>query len=76
MTVLLRGLNPAPQYFSHTPGLRNATTRKMWIARIEHFANGTNSVVLEMLRKASKKFSGIGVVFGMHFQPGINKRPN
>src|ERR1700745_3467467 len=46
----------------------------MWIASVKHFADGTNSVVVEVLRKSSEKFSSAGLVLGMHFQPRINKR--
>src|SRR6267378_8118476 len=74
LQVVLSGLNPAAQYFSHAPGLCDATARKMWIACVKHFANATNSVVVEMLRKGSEKFSSAGFILGMHFQPCINER--
>ena len=74
--LVLRGLYPASQYFSHAPGLGDATASKMRVARVEDFANGTNSVVLEVPGKCSKKFSGAGLVVGMHFQPCIYKRPD
>src|SRR5438309_7650199 len=72
--LFLSSLNPASQYFSHAPSLCDATTGKMWIASVKHFADATNSVVVEMLRKSFEKFSSAGLVRRMHFQPRINKR--
>ena len=46
----------------------------MWVASVKHFANATNSVVVEMMRKGFEKFSSAGLVLGMHFQPRINER--
>ena len=65
--TFLRGLNPTSQYFSHAPSLCDATTGEMRITRIKHFANGADSVVVEVLRKGSEKFPGAGLVFGMYF---------
>src|SRR6266850_5940975 len=76
LQVVLSSLNPATQYFSHAPGLCDATAGKMWIASVKHFADGTNSVVVEVLRKSSEKFPSAGLVLGMHFQPRINEGPD
>src|SRR6185369_5801406 len=74
--LVLSSLNPASQYFSHAPGLCDATAGKMWVASVKHFANATNSVVVEMLGKGFEKFPSAGLVLGMHFQPRINEGPD
>src|SRR5436853_7501785 len=67
------GLHPAPQHFSHAPGLRHAATGRKRLFCIEDLADGANTSFAEMRLKAVQEASGSSVVVWVDLYPGVNK---
>jgi hypothetical protein len=44
----LPGLDPAAQHFRHAPSLRDTAARRVRSLRIEHFADRSNALLIEM----------------------------
>src|SRR4029453_2194248 len=63
----LRCLDPTSQYFRNAPGLGDAAAGEMRFACVEHFTDGADAVVAEMLREGLQKFSGVGLAVGVYF---------
>src|SRR2546430_15903690 len=59
---LWAGLHPAPQHFSHAPGLRHAATGRKRLFGIEDLADGANTGLAKMRLKAVQKASGSRIV--------------
>src|SRR5256885_16856073 len=70
---LWAGLHPAPQHFSHAPGLRHAATGRKRLFGIEDLADGANTGFAEMRLKAVQEASGSSVVIWINLEPGVNK---
>ncbi len=52
-----RRLHPAAQHFRHAPGLGDAAAGGVRLARVEHFANRSDSIFVQMFRKTLEEFA-------------------
>ena len=67
--------HPGAQHFRYAPGLRDAAAGIMRFAGVEHFADGADAVVVEMLGETLEKFSRFGFI-RMNFQPSVDEWPD
>ena len=66
-TWLARGLNPTPQRFRHTPGLRDAPARRERRLGIEDFVDRPNTAVIEMRQHGFHNLSRSHRVFQLTY---------
>src|SRR3954466_13088835 len=71
-----RRLQPAAQHLGHAPGLRDATARRVRLARVEHFADRADPVLVHAFGKPLEEFARVGVLAWMDFEPRVDERPD
>src|SRR5205085_892212 len=67
---------PAPQNFGDAPSLGDAAAGRVRFARVEDFTDRPDPVFVHAFGKPLEKFSGPGFLGRMHFQPGVDERPD
>src|SRR4029453_8467456 len=71
--ALWGSFHPAPEYFRHTPGLRDTPTRRERLLSIEDLADRTESCLIQLWDKTREQVPPSSPVLGVHPQPGIDK---
>ncbi len=68
--------DPATQDFRHAPGLRDTAAGVVRLARVKHFADRAEAIVIEVNRKHFEKFARTFFVIRVHLQPGVDEWPD